>query len=172
MSDPEQGGERRPLGRPSEYDPAHCERVIELGKEGKSRAEIASALDCSRVTLAAWEKANPEFLYALQRAKDEELAWWEGEARLGLNKGSAFNAAIWKQSVSGRFPNEPYRERHELAGSNGGPIQYANLSEEEIDARLAAIVQQHGLGEASAGGAAADVAAAGGEGEAGGPAAS
>lgn len=25
-----------PAGRPSDYDPAYCERVIELGREGKS----------------------------------------------------------------------------------------------------------------------------------------
>lgn len=129
---------KRPVGRPSEYDPDYCERVIALGKEGKSRAEIASDLNCSRVTLAAWERQHPEFLNALQRAKDEELAWWEGQARLGLNKGSAFNAAIWKQSVSGRFPNEPYRERVQLAGKDDGPIEHADLSQLSPD-ELAAI---------------------------------
>lgn len=30
-------------------------------------------------------------------------------------------------------------EKRELAGRNGGPIEYANLTEEEIDARLAAL---------------------------------
>lgn len=109
-------------GRPTDYRPEFCDRVIELGREGKSRAEIASALDCSRQTLATWEKVHPEFLDALQRAKDEELAWWEGKAREGLDKGSAFNAAIWAKSVNGRFPNEPYRERHELSGAGGAPL--------------------------------------------------
>lgn len=115
-------------GRPSEYDPAYCERVVELGKEGKSRAEIASALNCSRTTLTAWEAKHPEFLTALSRAKDEELAWWECQAREGLAKGSAFNAAIWKQSVSGRFPGEPYRERVQVAGRDDGPIEHVDLS--------------------------------------------
>jgi len=127
----------RPVGRPSEYDPAYCERVIDLGREGKSRAEIASDLNCSRTTLAAWERAHPEFLDALSRAKDEELAWWEAQARTGLNKGAAFNAAIWKQSVSGRFPNEPYRERLQVAGPGDGPIRYANMTREERQARIA-----------------------------------
>jgi len=134
---------RNPVGRPTDYRPDHCARVIELGREGKSRAEIASALDCSRTTLAAWEKSHPEFLDALRRAKDEELAWWEGQAREGLNKGSAFNATIWSKSVSGRFPSEPYRERVQVSGPNDGPVQYANLSEEEIDARLAALAAKH-----------------------------
>lgn len=111
-----------PRGRPTDYDPAYCERVIELGREGKSRAEIASALDCSRTTLASWEGKHPEFLNALQRAKDEELAWWEGMARKGLTQGSSFNAAIWSKSVNGRFPNEPYRERSEITGGGGVPL--------------------------------------------------
>lgn len=69
----EQQAEKQPIGRPSEYRDEYCERVIELGKEGKSRAEIASALNCSRTTLAAWEAEHPDFLDALHRAKDEEL---------------------------------------------------------------------------------------------------
>lgn len=112
-----------PAGRPSEYDPAYCERVIELGKEGMSRAEIASELNCSRTTLAAWEAAHPEFLNALQRAKDESLAWWEKQARTNLAV-PGFNAGLWKQSVAGRFPQEDYRERVQLTGANDGPIEH------------------------------------------------
>lgn len=117
-----------PAGRPTDYDPTHCERVIVLGKEGKSRAEIASALDCSRVTLAAWEKANPEFLYAMQRAQDESLAWWEMKGRKGLDQGSQFNAGLYGKCMSGRFPAEPYRERVQLTGKDDGPIQHVDLS--------------------------------------------
>lgn len=114
---------KRPVGRPSEYDPAYCERVIELGKLGYSKAEIASDLDCSRTTLDAWAKATPPFLDALNRAKDEELAYFERHGREGMFKGAGFNATIWAKSVSGRFPAEPYRERHEIAGPDGGPIK-------------------------------------------------
>lgn len=131
--------ETRPVGRPTDYDPAMCDRVIAMGKEGKSRAEIASGLDCSRTSLAAWERAHPEFMNALSRAKDESLAWWEAKARTGLDQGSQFNAGLWGKAVSGRFPDEPYRERVQVTGRNDGPVEYANLTEAEIDARLAAI---------------------------------
>lgn len=112
-----------PAGRPSEYREEFCEQVIELGREGKSRAEIAADLDICRTTLWNWEQAHPEFMKALQRAKDMELAWWESQSREGLNKGSAFNAALWGRAVSGRFPSEPYRERVEHTGKDGGPIE-------------------------------------------------
>lgn len=29
------------MGRPTDYDPAYCERVIGLGKEGKSKAFLS-----------------------------------------------------------------------------------------------------------------------------------
>lgn len=110
------------MPRPSDYSEDYCERVIALGKEGKSRAEIALDLDVSRQTLLNWSNEHPEFLDALNRAKDCELAFFEAKGREGMEKGSAFNAALWAKCVSGRFPSEPYRERVEHTGADGGPI--------------------------------------------------
>lgn len=125
----------RPVGRPSEYDPAYCLEVVKLGKQGMSRAEIASALDCSKTTLTAWEGEHPEFLTALQRARDESLAWWEMKARGGIDKGSAFNAQLWAKSVSGRFPSEPYRDRIQVSGPGDGPVpvDLTKASDEQLN---------------------------------------
>jgi hypothetical protein len=41
------------------------------------------------------------------------------------------------------------RKAHELSGPNGGPIEYANLTEEEIDARIAALTAGAGETEPS-----------------------
>lgn len=117
-------------GRPSEYDPAFCDVVIRCGAEGKSRAQIAAELEVSRNTVHEWSQAHPEFADALQRAKDLELAWWEEVARKGVNKGSQVNATLWGRAVSGRFPTEPYRERTEVSGPNGGPIETRPLTDE------------------------------------------
>jgi hypothetical protein len=35
-------------------------------------------------------------------------------------------------------------QSHEHSGPQGGPIEYQNLSEEEVDARLAALEREHG----------------------------
>ena len=146
-----------PAGRPSEYDPAHCDRVIALGKEGMSRAEIASALNCSRQTMANWEAAHPEFLDATKRATEESLAWWEAKGRTGIDKGSAFNAQLWSKCMGGRFPAEPYRERVQLTGKDDGPVQHVDLSHlsDEDLARLEGVLGpllgggEGGEGEAS-----------------------
>jgi hypothetical protein len=107
-------------GRPSKYDPAFCEQVIELGRDGLSRAEIAAELNVARQTLANWAEEHSEFLAALQEAHDRSLAWWEKQARTNLAT-SGYQAGLWKQAMSGRFPAEPYRERQEIAGPDGGP---------------------------------------------------
>ena len=118
----QQRPESRSVGRPSLYKPEYCETVIALGREGKSKAQIAAKLDVSRQTLENWGKAYPEFLDAITRAKDLELAWWEDTAQGGLG-GGVLNAALWSRSMAARFPAD-YREEHrtEITGKDGGPV--------------------------------------------------
>jgi len=120
---------KRPVGRPTKYDPAMCDKVVECGREGMGRAEIAAELDISRDTLNEWAKLHASFSDAVSRAHDLSLAWWERQSRGGLDKGSAFNAALWGKAMSGRFPAEPYRERVEASGPGGGPIQTHSLTD-------------------------------------------
>ena len=67
--------EKRPVGRPSQYDPVYCERVIELGKIGKSVEQIAANIGVGTKTLYNWREEFPEFLQALELAKELELDW-------------------------------------------------------------------------------------------------
>lgn len=120
------------MGRPSDYDPSLCDVVIQCGRDGFSKAEIAATLDCCRQTLENWAAAHPEFLDALHRAHELSLAWWEGKARTNLAT-TGFQAGLWKQAMSGRFPSEPYRERQELSGPNGGSIKYEKVERVIVD---------------------------------------
>lgn len=119
-------------GRPSKYEAAFCEAVIAFGQEGMSKAEIASGLNVSRQTLDNWGGEHPEFLDALQRAHEHSLAWWERQARTNLAT-SGYQAGLWKQAMSGRFPAEPYRERAELSGPGGGGIPITKMIDEIVD---------------------------------------
>jgi hypothetical protein len=118
------------MGRPSKYDPAFCERVIELGREGCGKAEIADELDVSRQTLLNWSNEHPEFLDALQRAHDCSLAWWEKQARKNLST-SGYQSGLWKQAMSGRFPAEPYRERFDVDATVSDK-RAVEMTEEEL----------------------------------------
>lgn len=108
-----------PAGRPTTYDPAYCEQVVELGKLGKSRAQMAAHFDVSRQTIDNWGAAHPEFLEALSRADAHCQAWWEDKGVEGMEK-PGFNAQVWKKSVEARFRND-YTERQET--THKGDIQ-------------------------------------------------
>lgn len=93
-------------GRPTDYRPEHCARVVDLGKLGKSRAQIAAALDVVRDTLTNWEKSHPEFLGAMTRAHELALAWWEDQGQTGIWAGKQFNANAYSLQMRNRFPAE------------------------------------------------------------------
>jgi len=117
---------KRPVGRPSLYDPAYCERIIELGRLGKSIEQIASQIGVGTKTMYNWRDEFPEFLRALEMAKELELDWWENIAQNMMveNKdGSKLNSAIWSRSMAARFPKK-YREstKTEITGENGAPL--------------------------------------------------
>ena len=118
--------EKRPVGRPSLYDPSYCEKVIELGKLGKSVEAIASILEVGTKTLYRWKDEHEEFRHALEVAKEHELRWWEEIAQgymLEHKDGERLNATIWSRSMAARFPKK-YREsvKQEITGADGAPL--------------------------------------------------
>lgn len=118
--------EKRPVGRPSLYDPKYCEEVITLGRIGKSVEQIASILNVSLRVLYDWRDKHPEFLHALEDAKTYEQAWWEEQAAAYMveNKESdRLNATLWSRSMAARFPKK-YREsvKQEITGADGAPL--------------------------------------------------
>lgn len=116
------------MARPSTYDPAYCDRVIELGRLGMSVVEMAADLGVHRETLEEnWPAAHPEFSEAFTHAKELSQAWWEsmGRTNLLMPQGSGtFNASVWSRSMAARFPRD-WRESKgvELTGKDGGPMQ-------------------------------------------------
>jgi hypothetical protein len=108
------------------YDPALCDQVIELGNQGKSIEQIAAKLGVSTRVLFDWKDRHPEFMHALDQAKELELDWWETIAQNMMveNKDAAkLNSSIWSRSMAARFPKK-YREstKTEITGENGAPL--------------------------------------------------
>ena len=101
--------EKRPVGRPTLYDPKYCEEVVALGRIGKSVEQIASNLNVSLRTIYQWRDNHEEFLHALDDAKTYEQAWWEEQAAAYMveNKESdRLNATLWSRSMAARFPKK------------------------------------------------------------------
>ena len=114
---------RRP-GRPSKYDPAFCDLVIELGEQGKSRTQMARTLGTSRKVMLEWEEAHPEFRNALACAADLAQAWWEDAGQNGIMMGKDFNAATYQFCMRNRFRAD-YTEKVEV--KHDGSIAFSNL---------------------------------------------
>jgi hypothetical protein len=115
------------IGRPTKYDPALCEKVVELGKLGKSRWAIASELGITPNNLKEWEAVHEDFRAALAISRQDSLAYWEALAEnhmIEFPGGPKINTGLWSRSMAARFP-EQYRENSkvELTGKNDGPIE-------------------------------------------------
>jgi hypothetical protein len=99
----------RARGRPSLYNSAYCDRVLELAAEGCGKAEIAAALQISVQTLNAWIKTHDDFRDAMSRAKELEYAWWLAAGRKGQFMRT-WNASGWALQMRNRFRNR-FRDR-------------------------------------------------------------
>lgn len=137
-------------GRPSGYKPEYCDRVIEMGRLGYTKAMMARDLDVARMTLDNWAAANPEFLDAMTRARDLALAFMEEKGLAGLDM-AGFNSSLYSKLMSCMFPGD-YSEHKkvEMTGKDGAPLQTAGvmvvgavMTPEEWTA--AAKTQQEGL---------------------------
>lgn len=117
-------------GRLTSYKLEYCDQVVELGKLGKSKAQMASYFDVSRQTIDNWANDNPVFLEALTRAVTHAQAWWEEAAQTG-KAGETINPMVWSKSVQARF-REDYTERKEFTGKDGGPIETDTTHHGEI----------------------------------------
>lgn len=129
----EEAPKKRPVGRPTKYQPEFCDKIIELAKTGAGMVEWALACDADRTTLYDWAAAHEDFSTALSRAKMEEQRWWEQAGRGGMYLDK-FNALVWKVSMQARFRDD-YTERkiNEVSGPDGGAIKTETVT--KIDTR-------------------------------------
>ena len=89
-------------GRPALYKPAYCRQVLDLGRLGYCKAEIAAWLGVANRTLDNWAKAHAEFRDAIRRARALEYAWWLDAGRKGMLDKN-WNLAGWELQMKNRF---------------------------------------------------------------------
>lgn len=118
---------KKPVGRPSKYDPSYCDLAIEMGRQGKSRVSIAANIGVSWHTLNIWAENHPEFLEALNDAKTLEQDYWENlgaQHIVEVPGGPKLNTGVWTRSMAARFPRD-WRDnsKMEVVGKDDGAIQ-------------------------------------------------
>jgi hypothetical protein len=111
-------------GRPTKYKREMCATVIECGKEGMGKAEMACELGIHHSTFAAWQEKHPEFSEAVKEALLNSQAWWERNGRVATFGGvEGFNATSYIFQMKNRFPLDWRDKReHEHAGKDGGDL--------------------------------------------------
>jgi hypothetical protein len=92
----------------SKYDPAMCNRMIELGKLGASQKMIWSDLGISKGTADIWKKKYPDFAEALDLALVHAQAYWERELLANVDNKN-YNSRLAEIALRGQFQQD-YRE--------------------------------------------------------------
>jgi hypothetical protein len=126
----------------SKYKPEYCDIALSLGKQGKSRMQVASILNIDRGTLNNWERQYPAFQRALARAMADSQAWWEAKAQQSLGK-KQFQAQLWRYSMAGRF-KEDYAEKAGSGLADALPDFLAAITEAAERRRQKALDSQAG----------------------------
>lgn len=107
------------VGRPTKYKPEMCERVIDMGKEGASKAEMALELDIAYSNFDVWQNEIPEFREAVKEAERLSQGWWEREGRKATFGGiEGFNATSFIFNMKNRFKAD-WRDKVEQEVSGG-----------------------------------------------------
>ena len=148
---------------PTKYKKEMCVQVLELGRQGKSRAQIAAALGVRIQTIHNWERTIPEFLEATTWARDLSLAWWEDRGQEGLfmtteirhDKDTGrkigiitwkINAQMWSLQVRNRFP-EYYRDRSRMDHQHSSQVEHQDTRNSREVARTILCMLHQGRAE-------------------------
>jgi hypothetical protein len=123
------------FGRPSLYDAAYCDQVVEWGTMGKSKAWMAAQLGISRETIYEWERTRLDFSDALTRAMALSQAWWEDAGQdnmISMPGQGSLNGSVYSRSMAARFPAD-WREKSEttLQGPDGGAVRIIATDHDE-----------------------------------------
>ncbi len=112
---------RRLAGRPSKYDPAFCEIVIECMSKGFSKEAVAGHLFVCRDTIYEWEKKHPEFFDTIKLGVELSRLFWEGKGVDTLlytqKSGKRIEATTWIFNMKNRFG---WKDKQEVEIGNKG----------------------------------------------------
>jgi transposase len=107
-----------PAGRPTKYDPALCERVIECGAEGMGKLETCAEIGIHYETFEAWQEKHPEFSEAVKASQALSQAWWEKNGRIATFGGCPnFNATSYIFQMKNRFSKD-WRDKRDIDHSS------------------------------------------------------
>jgi len=95
------------------FDPAFCDTVLELGRQGVRKAALARALGVDLETLKAWRDEHAQFDFAVRAALTASRAWWEELPREVVDKDGTFRQAVWAKAMAHIRAEDPVGDEPE-----------------------------------------------------------
>ena len=143
-------GEVKPkMGRPTNYKPEYCDKIIEIMAQGYSLEAASAKLDIPHRCIYDWQAKHLDFSQAIHEGRIKALAWWE-ERAMNTASGSPGNSQIISLGLRNRSRSASGwidSQKQELSGPDGGPIRVeattidvGDLSPEQRDALRAVMV--------------------------------
>jgi transposase-like protein len=133
--------ERNPIGRPSKFNVAVKEKILELGSAGKTEEQIAEIIGIHVNTLRNWKGKHPDFMWALNESKQvaddlveaslfsRAVGYSHREEKVFCHEGMIITHETMKQYppdvtaaifwLKNRKPDE-WRDKHQMALEGGG----------------------------------------------------
>lgn len=112
-----------PAGRPTDYDPSYCEKLIAHMTMGLSFESFAATINTHRATLYDWVQKFPEFDDAKKKGIEKSLLWHEAHGNKSIAGGNKnFNSTAWIFAMKNKFR---WADRVVHEGDEDKPIQLA-----------------------------------------------
>jgi len=138
-------------GRPSSFTPERTRKVLEAIRAGATYIRAAERASIDYTTLRGWIKRGEavkkgpyfEFFKAVKKAEeDREETLLQNIIDAGRDPAH-WQAGAWvlERTNPGKFGR---RERMEVTGKEGGPIEVAQMSDEEILIKAKKILARQG----------------------------
>jgi hypothetical protein len=119
-------------GRPTKYDPAYCDKVIDMGKYGASKHEMALDLDINYSTFILWQETHEEFSNAVKEAMAYSQAWWEKNGRTAtFGSTPGFNATSFIFNMKNRFKDD-WRDKVETDLNSQSTVKTIDVTDKVL----------------------------------------
>lgn len=113
---------KEPFGRPTKFKEEYCELLEQKMAEGFTHRAFCAELSITEDTFYRWLNKHAHFSEAHKKGKNKQHHWWEQLGRAaaaGKIENANTGIFVWmSKNVLG------YRDKHEITGADGGPIQY------------------------------------------------
>lgn len=119
---------KHPGGRPSKYDPAYCEQVIDCLSEGKSVTSFAGRIGVARSTVFKWADEHEEFSDSLKIGQAKATEFWE-KILIGVAKDGGGNATAAIFGLKNRASDD-WRDRQDHKVDAGITINITGTDEQ------------------------------------------